>query len=232
MVTGKQSETSVEFDDKRARSMEKRLARLAPMRESLHLLMRMVLAGLPQDVRILCVGAGAGPEIMDLALANPGWRFTAVEPSGSMLDACRQQAEKNGIAERCSFHQGYLDSLPDSEGFDAATSLLVSQFISDRDQRSDFFRQISSRLKPSGVLINADLAADINSAEYTQLKQAWVEAMKFAEVPAEETAGLEKNVSILPVNEIESIITAGGFVEPVLFYQNLLIHAWFAKLSA
>ena len=43
-----------------------------------------------------------------------------------MLDVCRK-AEACGVASRCVFHAGYLDSLPSGQAFDAATALLVSQ---------------------------------------------------------------------------------------------------------
>jgi tRNA (cmo5U34)-methyltransferase len=36
-------------------------------------------------------------------------------------------------------------------------------------------------------------------------------------------------VAVLPPSEVASIITAGGFDAPVLFFQNLLIHAWYAR---
>jgi hypothetical protein len=65
--------------------------------------------------------------------------FTAVEPSGPMLDVCRPPAEAEGIASRCDFHEGYLDSLPAGERYDAATCFLVSQFILDEQERSGFF---------------------------------------------------------------------------------------------
>src|SRR4051794_1322180 len=77
--------------------------------------------------------AGTGHELICLADRFPGWRFVAVEPSASMLDVCRRKAEERGIAARCELHEGYLESLPPGEAFDAAISLslLVSQFIHD-----------------------------------------------------------------------------------------------------
>ena len=95
---------------------------------------------------MLCVGAGTGAELSYLAERFPGWRFTAVEPSAPMLEVCRRRAEAQGIEGRCIFHEGYLESLPPSEPFDAATSLLVSQFILDPEERSGFFRAIAGRL--------------------------------------------------------------------------------------
>jgi len=217
------------FDKDRASAHDKRHSKLFPIKESLHLLIRMVLSELPSDAKILCVGVGTGPELIELALHNPKWQFTAVEPSGPMLDICRQQADKNGISDRCKFHHGYLDSLSGSGNFHAATSLLVSQFITDTQIRSSFFNQIHSYLKPNGILINADLASDMKTSAYNSLKEVWVRTMKFAEAPTDEIEKLGKDVAVLPIHEIEAIIESGGFNEPSLFYQNLLIHAWFTN---
>jgi len=48
-------ESSIVFDRERASSYDKRFAKLAPMRDALHLLIRFVLSELPTDARILCV---------------------------------------------------------------------------------------------------------------------------------------------------------------------------------
>lgn len=97
-------ESSIVFDQKRASSYDKQFAKLAPLRDALHLLIRMV-SELPADARILCVGAGTGAELIALAQAFPQWRFTAVEPAAPMLNICRQRAEEYDIASRCTFHE-------------------------------------------------------------------------------------------------------------------------------
>ncbi len=115
--------------DQQATSYDERWARTAPIREALHFLLEAVFADLPADARILCVGAGTGEEIAYLARRFPRWSFTAVEPSGAMLEVCRNKAIEGGYAERCQFHEGFLQSLPEQDAFDAATCFLVSQFI-------------------------------------------------------------------------------------------------------
>jgi len=229
-------EQTVVFDQKRASSYDKQVAKLAPMREALNFVVQMVLSELSVDARVLCIGVGTGLELIDLAQAFPQWRFTVVEPAAPMLDICRERAEACGITSRCTFHEGYLDSLPESDAFDAATAVLVSQFIMQSDERREFFRQIAARLRPRGYLVSADLASDMSTSTYKSLFEVWARTMTYSEMPAEEVekrlASLGQKVAVLPPKDIESIIASSGFDTPVLFFQTLLIHAWYSKLAS
>ena len=219
------------FDQTVANKYDQQAARLAPLRDALHSLTGAILSELPAEARILCVGAGTGAEVLYLALKFPQWHFTAVEPSGPMLEVCRRRAEESGIASRCVFHQGYLDSLPPVEAFDAATSLLVSQFILAPESRTHFFRAIAGRLRPGGYLVSADLASDIASATYESLLEIWLRIMKPGDITDETRqqfrTAYSRDVAVLPVDQVSTIIAAGGFEAPVLFLQTCLIHAWY-----
>ncbi|MDP2752034.1 MAG: methyltransferase domain-containing protein, partial [Rhodocyclaceae bacterium] len=83
-------------------------------------------------------------------------------------------AEKPKNTPRCTFHEGYLDSLPASDLFDAATCLLVSQFLKQAEERSHFFGQIAQRLHPDGVLINADLVLGMPPSVFQGLVEVWL----------------------------------------------------------
>ncbi|MGX9719837.1 class I SAM-dependent methyltransferase [Stenotrophomonas acidaminiphila] len=219
--------------DQQAADYDARWARTRPIRDCLHLLLDSAFAPLPQDARILCVGLGTGAELLHLARNHPGWQFTAVEPSGAMLALCRQAAESEGVSARCRFHEGYLESLPATDGFDAATCFLVSQFILDPAARSGFFNQIARRLAPGGILASSDLAADVASPAYDVLLRAWTSLMAAAEVPADAIERMRdaytRDVGMLPPERIAAIIAAGGFQPPVPFFQAGLIHGWLSR---
>ncbi|NES87798.1 MULTISPECIES: hypothetical protein [Okeania] len=51
-------EQAVVFDEERAATYDERFAKLPPLRDTLHLLTRLVLADLPVNGRILCIGVG------------------------------------------------------------------------------------------------------------------------------------------------------------------------------
>jgi len=221
------------FGPKHASSYDERWSKLTPLRDALNLLIEAVFWGMRADARILCVGAGTGSELIHLAERFPGWRFVAVEPSASMLDVCRRKVEARGLAARCQLHEGYLESLPPGEAFDAATSLLVSQFILDRDARVGFFREIANRLLPGGRLVNADLSSGASPAEYRNLLDVWFRLTSVGE-PSPEAfekmrAAYERDVAVTPPGEVAEIIAAGGFEAPTQFLQTGLIRAWHAR---
>nr|WP_241262928.1 class I SAM-dependent methyltransferase [Parahaliea mediterranea] len=197
------------------------------------MLLESALAELPANANVLCVGVGTGAELAYLAQRKPEWAFTAVEPSGAMLDLCRQLARKEGFAERCVFHQGYLESLGMVGEFDVATSFLVSQFILDERARAAFFREIGSRLRPGGILASSDLAADVQSSEYAVLLRAWMNMMSDADFTPEAIermqAAYAKDVGILPPRRVASIIQEGGFEAPAQFFQAGLMHGWLSR---
>lgn len=223
------------FDQSVADKYDQQYARFAPLRDAMHLLIGSIFADLPPDARLLCVGAGTGAEILYLAQRFPLWHFTAVEPSAPMLAVCRRRAAEHGITSRCIFHEGYLDSLPPSEPFDAATSILVSQFILAPELRTRFFTGIAARLRPGGYLASADLASDITSEVYQDLLEVWLRLMKTDDVTPEKLqqmrAAYGRDVALLPVEQISNLIAAGGFEKPVLFLQTCLIHAWYTNRS-
>jgi tRNA (cmo5U34)-methyltransferase len=51
-------ESAIVFDKERASTYDERAAKLAPLRDTLHLLTRAILSELPANAQILCVGVG------------------------------------------------------------------------------------------------------------------------------------------------------------------------------
>ena len=222
--------------DQQAASYDKQWAGMAPIRDALYTLLDAVFADLPENARILCVGVGTGAELTHLAKQNPGWHFTAVDPSDAMLDICRQKSVQEGFLSRCSFHHGYLDALPAEPDHDGATCFLVSQFLLEPQARITFFHEIARRLKPGGILANADLAADTESPAYEALLRNWMTLMSSAGVQPEmlvrARAAYARDVAILPTQQVAGLIETAGFEAPVQFYQAGLMHGWFCPRKA
>ena len=217
------------FGAAHAPAYDQRWSRLAPMADSLHFLTGAVLAELPAEARILCVGAGTGAELISLAKTFPAWRFTAVEPSAAMLDVCRRKVEALGLNSRCDFHEGFLETLPSGEPFDGASAILVSHFLTDAEERRAFFRGIARRLKPGGLLVNAEIASSSPLALSGPMIKAWNSAHGAAAPTTSPPPGWGTDVAVGSPREIEALVASAGFEAPTLFHQALFIHAWFAR---
>jgi tRNA (cmo5U34)-methyltransferase len=229
----KPSDTAQPFRDRdAAEARDALLAPLAPLTAALHLSMRAALAPLRPDARVLMVGVGTGPELLALAAAHPGWRFTALDPAEAMLDVCRRRAEAAGVADRCNFHCGYLATLPDAPAFDAATALTVSHFFHDAAARVGFFQEIAARLAPGGLLVNSDLAGDRAAPEHPERVAQWA-ALLQAHLPTQVAEGmvgaLATAVNLQPPEVVATMLMRAGFARPVQFYQVVLLHAWWAR---
>lgn len=86
--------------------------KMAPILNGLRFLLESVFADVPVEARILCVGVGTGEELSHLAQKFPRWNFTAVEPSGAMLDICRHKAERKGSRRAVFFMRATSNRYP------------------------------------------------------------------------------------------------------------------------
>jgi len=212
------------FDEEHASHYDQSWVRLAPLQLALYHLTRELFSAFPGDARVLCVGAGTGRELLFLAEQFPGWRFTVVEPSAPMLKICRHKATH--LQQRCKFHQGYLDSLPDTEPFAAATTILVSHFV-ETPQKLPFYKEVARRLQPGGRLVSADLM------DYPELLDPWFQLMSQGALPPEKLQEQRRyfaqSVHRLDEVAMKSLLQKSGFVEPRLFYKACLIGGWVAE---
>lgn len=214
---------------------DKQFEKIIACKDALHLCIKMAFLDLPSHARILCVGAGTGDEVIYLADAFPEWSFTVVEPAPVMMEQCKTKLQRKNFSSRCVFHQGYLETLPPSSPFDAATSILVSHFYMDATKRVDYFRNISSLLCEGGVLVTADLSADPSDPAFGGLWDLWMRTTKYAgdtpEMQEMRRTMVHSSdvVKILPAKDIEDIIINGSFGIPTLIFQFMPILMWCAQ---
>lgn len=221
--------------DQQAAGYDTQWTRMAPIRDSLLFLLETVFADLPEDARLLCVGAGTGTEVAHLARRFPRWRFLALDPAPQMIAACRARAERDGFADRCEFHAGLVETLPDDAAFDGATCFLVSQFLLDPAARTDFFAAIARHLSPGGTLAWADLAWDTAAPDYPAMLRLWMRTMSGAGLDAEAIERMRtayaRDVAILPPDRVAALVADAGFEAPLRFHQAGMIHGWCARRS-
>ena len=220
------------FDDDHAARYDEQFAALAPVKDALHLSLNLALDALADDARVLIVGAGTGQEMLALATAHPNWRFVAVDPSAAMLDRCRTKAQQMGVLDRCRLHVGSLDTLPREEPFQAATSILVSHFFTERDQRRAFFALVKEHLQASGLLVSADLSAEVTEEAQRSQLALWRVTLGRA-MPAEQVDEIMSlygtEVALSSTVEMQELLKEAGFLAPLSVYQFGAIRAWLAR---
>lgn len=220
------------FNKEVAENYDERNSKLAAISDCLHFLTILALKELPPQSRILCVGVGTGAEILSLAEAYPQWTFLGLEPSLDMLNVCRERIKDARLADRCEFVHGYIEDLPRSKSFDAVLSILVAHFIK-KEERLNFFKNMTSHLKKNGYLINAEISFDLNSKEFPAMLKGWEQVQTLMGATPESLAMLPKQMrevlTILPPTETEEILKQSGIDMPLRFFQAMMISAWCGK---
>jgi tRNA (cmo5U34)-methyltransferase len=228
------SEPPATFDEERAAAYDQRIRRLTPGYDVLHDALASVAASLlGDDAHVLVVGVGTGTEIVRLARAQPGWRFTAVDPSTEMLDRCRERVEVEELGPRVEYRCDRVEALSDEARFDAATSVFVAHFIQDRRAKRRFFRAIAHRVRPGAPLLLADLYEGASGDAREQLTAAWRRAVRRAGMEAEAVenafARMGRQIDFVPEDELAKLLDETGFSAPTRFYQCFLWGAWWTR---
>jgi tRNA (cmo5U34)-methyltransferase len=227
-----QFDVSSHFDESLAAKYDRRIRLFCPSYDALHQMIVTWLQSLPEHSAFLSAGAGTGAEIITLGKCFPSWRFVAVDVSSDMLSACQRRATEVGMANRVAFFNGRLQDYQSPAQFDAASSVFVSHFIKEREEKLAYFRSIAASLKPGGLFILADLFGDRGSPEFEQLLNAWLLSYAAHGVPAEELvqdrAHVERDVAFISEGELVALLREAGFATPVRFYQTFLFGGWVA----
>ncbi|MCU4528572.1 methyltransferase domain-containing protein [Acinetobacter sp. P1(2023)] len=149
---------------------DQHIRKLIPGYEVIHLQVDAILQSmLPPNAHILIVGCGTGYELEYLLKRHPDWKFTAVDPSLTMLQKAQKQVELLGKSSQVTFVHGETSALPLENCFDAALSILVAHFISD-EIKPVFFKNIYDRLKEKAVLLTYDLMTCVNPQQLQALR--------------------------------------------------------------
>lgn len=180
--------------------------------------------------KILVVGAGGtAQEIIAMARLEPGWRFTAVDPSEPMLDAAKQQLETNNLLERTDIHLGHVEELPADQLYDAATLIGVLHHLDGDDAKQQILRSIRAHLKPGAPLIVA--GNQYAYASQPLLLAAWGQRWRqHGASPDEVKAKLGKILQGAdpPHSEaaVQNLLHEAGFGDVTRFFSSLFWSAW------
>lgn len=202
--------------------------RFVPGYEAMQSMASILLAErVPDDGRVLVLGAGGGLELKTFAEAHPDWRFDGVDPSGPMLALAGETL--GALASRARFHQGYIDDAPEGP-FDGATCLLTLHFV-DIAERRRIASEVRRRLRPRAPFVVAHLSAP-DGAERPQWLERYASFLAASGVEPEQAAAarnaVSNHLSILAPAQDEAILRAAGFSDPALFYTGFAFRGWVA----
>lgn len=194
----------------------------------LHRILEQILAeSVPDDGRVLVVGAGGGLELTHLAERHDGWKFDGVDPSAEMLRLARETM--GPLATRAALHEGYVSQAPEGP-FDAATCLLTLHFVPS-EERLRTLEEIRRRLRPHAPLLTFH-----HSVPAGNLRSIWLERYaRFAAGPGADPAQIAKSVGelstrlpILTPQEDEALLHEAGFRDVATYYAALTFRGWLA----
>lgn len=202
--------------------------RFVPGLEAVHRMTGLLLAErVPDDARILVLGAGGGQELKALAEAHPGWRFVGVDPAGAML----REAERTLgalLMERVELVEGYIDDAPRGP-FDGATCLLTLHFL-DAEERCRTAGAIRERLHSGAPFVAAHGSfpqAGADRALWLSRYAAYAVSSGVDPVMAENArSSVDRAVNMFTPEQDETILRAAGFAEVSLFYAAFTWRGW------
>lgn len=230
MKTNPTSSTVIDHFSDSAKAYDEKNRQLAPIADNMHFLIRLILKNAPARARVLCVGVGTGAEILSLAKSFPEWTFVGVDPAVGMLNVCRERLGATGVLNRCELIHGYVHDVPQGESFDVVLSILVAHFVK-REDRLNFYKAMSDRLRTGGTLINTEISYDLNSQEFPLMLKNWEEVQLLMGATPESLANLSQvlreMLSVISPIETESLLNKSGIDLPVRFFQAFMISGWY-----
>lgn len=209
-------------------SYVERTRRAVPGLDVLHGIVAQILAeSVPQDGRVLVVGAGGGLELTHLAERHDGWTFDGVDPSAPMLRLARETM--GSLAARAALHEGDVTRAPMGP-FDGATCLLTLHFLT-AEQRLGTLREIRRRLRPGAPLLTFHHSVPVDGARAARFERY----ARFAAGPgaaaadvAKRGATLATQLPMLGPDDDERLLREAGFDGIEVFYAALTLRGWLA----
>jgi tRNA (cmo5U34)-methyltransferase len=203
--------------------------RLVPGFGDLHRMAALLLAErVPENGRVLVVGAGGGLELKTFAESHPTWTFDGVDPSREMLELARQTL---GLSNsRVRLQQGHIDKA--SEGpFDGATCLLTMHHI-PLAERKHTLTEIHHRLKRGAPFVVAHMSIPLGEWErkiwFSRYAAFAVSSGIESDKAESGRAAVESRLDILSPEQDEMLLREAGFSKTSQFYAGFTFRGWVA----
>lgn len=183
---------------------------------------------------VLVVGPGRGEELPGLLRALPGGRFTLVEPSAAMVEACGGVLTTAGAVHRCRVLTGRLEDCDElrSGTFEAVVALNVLHLLSPQGQEA-LQRQLAAAVAPGGSLLISGYSEDpdpttdalLLAVARSRLLQLGTEPLTVERLLASRGA----SVFGIAADRLEQVLTAAGLDTPRCLLQPLTTRLWLSR---
>lgn len=218
------AETTPLFDDGRAERYDRIISRIVVGYEAMHRLARAAVLLEHNVRRVLVVGVGTGEEAVALAHDHPDATIVGVDVSADMLEIARAKLTVSGLADRVTLVCGGVADAPDGP-FDVATELLVAHFLPRG--RAGHFGEISRRLRPGGLLVEAALVAGAHEPLWRSVLGMGFDAEKVEDI----VQGFHEDVVAVGPDEYLADLAEAGFTPPVEVFRSLFARMWTVRTA-
>lgn len=224
---------SSKFDASRANEYARQSRIALAGYDACHELAACMLAaslGTVPTANVLVVGAGGtAQEIIAMAALEPGWRFTAVDPSEPMLEAAAQQLKASGLLARVDMQLGHVHDLPADRRYDAATLIGVLHHVPGDEAKGALLRSIQMLLKPGAPLVLA--GNQYAYASQPLLLDAWGQRWRQQGASADEVKArlgkiLQGADPLHSEAAVQQLLHEAGFGDATRFFSSLFWGAW------
>ena len=209
--------------------------RMVPGYEGMQRMTTILLAErVPEEARVLVLGAGGGLELKVFAEAHPGWIFDGVDPASEMLKLAERTL--GPLAARATLHRGTIDVAPPGP-FDAACCLLTLHFLGVEERRRTA-AEVHRRLRPGAPFVVAHLCVPQGKGQgdgkRDDARALWLSRYAaFAvasgmdpDTAANARAAIDARLTILSPEQDEAILREAGFSNISLFYVGFTFRGW------
>ena len=178
------------------------------------------------------VGIGTGHEAVTYAENQEGWHIVGVDPTPEMVKSARNRIIKLGLAHKIEVVEGRVENLTENN-FDAATSILVMQFLKDNGEKEKYLRNISEILKKSAKIIVIDLEGEKGTEKFNLLLSAWKSHQYSTRDDNEQIdkdfEHVDADLQFIPEERIVNLLQLTGFTNICKFYQSYLFGGYIAE---
>lgn len=227
--------SSLDFDGEYGRAYRQRIRSSVPGYDAMLEIAAAAMAMAAGSAgSVLVVGPGPGEELEPLLAALPAARFTLLEPSEQMREACAARIAAAGASERCRLLAQGLEAgaTPPGGPFDAVLCLNVLHLMPPERQRP-LLHSLAASVPAGGALLLSAHSESASGAAFDGLMavaRSRLRQLGLSEALIEQLmASRNTLVFSLEHSLLEAVLAEAGMEPPLLLQQSLFSRLWLCR---